>query len=190
MATCSLIGLSAVVGGPAVAAGPVQGNQASYEPSISADGRYVAYTSAATNLVAGDTNATLDVFVRDRTANTTTRVSVASSGAQGNGPSEQPSISEDGRYVAFTSFADNLVTRDTNSTYDVFVHDRLRRTTVRVSVSSAETPGNDRSLRPAVSADGRYVAFESRASNLAARDTNARTPTSSSATAPPGRRPG
>lgn len=175
LAACSLIGLSVVVAGPAGAAGLVQGNSASYEPSVSADGRYVAFTSYASNLVAGDTNGALDVFVRDRSANTTTRVSVSSSGAQGNGGSEQPSISENGRYVAFTSYADNLVARDSNLTYDVFVRDLLRRTTVRVSVSSSEAAGNDRSLRPAISADGRYVAFESRASNLVGRDTNGRT---------------
>jgi hypothetical protein len=102
----------------------VQGNQSSDVPSISADGRYVAFQSYATNLVAGDTNGNFDVFVHDRLSGVTTRVSVDSSGAQGYGTSSDPSISADGRYVAFDSLSPNLVPVDTNGYVDVFLRDR------------------------------------------------------------------
>src|SRR5258705_326839 len=114
-----------------------QGNGASNSCVISADGRYVAFASMATNLVAGDTNNTLDVFVRDRQPGTTELVSLDSSGAQANGNSgETLAISADGRCVAFTSFADNLVAGDANLFADVFVRDRQLGTTERVSVDS------------------------------------------------------
>ncbi|MEN4030122.1 MAG: hypothetical protein PQ975_05955, partial [Methanobacterium sp.] len=113
-----------------------ESNGYSYEPSISIDGRYIAFSSYASNLVAGDINGHKDVFVRDRLLNTTTLVSVSSTGEQGNGDSSQPSISADGRYVAFTSYATNLVTGDTNGVSDVFVRDLLLNITERVSVSS------------------------------------------------------
>jgi hypothetical protein len=99
-------------------------------------------------------------------------VSVASDGAEGNGHSEFASISADGRYVAFLSWASNLVPGDTNGTVDVFVHDRLTGQTTRVSVASDGTEGNGASWRPSLSADGRYVAFASEASNLVPGDTN------------------
>ena len=102
----------------------VQGNSGSYDSATSADGRYVAFTSSASNLVAGDTNGFEDVFVRDRATGTTERVSVDSAGVQGNGNSYVPAISADGRYVAFFSSASNLVPGDTNATDDVFVRDR------------------------------------------------------------------
>ena len=155
-----------------VYSGGVQGNGGSYDPSISADGRYVAFDSTAVNLVTGDTNATGDVFVHDRQTGATTRVSVDSSGVQGNGGSYRPSISADGRYVAFDSTADNLVTGDTNATDDVFVHDRQTGATTRVSVDSSGGQGDNGSYRPSISADGRYVAFEADASNLVSTDTN------------------
>ncbi len=140
--------------------------------SISADGRYVAFTSSAGNLVSGDTNYTHDVFVRDRQLGTTERVSVSSSGEQGNSASEFSSISADGRYVAFASYASILVSGDTNNTNDIFVRDRLMGTTERVSVTSSGTQGNSDSYLPSISADGRYVAFSSYASNLVSGDTN------------------
>jgi Tol biopolymer transport system component len=152
-----------------------QGNGDSYGyfgAAISADGRYVAFTSDASNLVAGDTNGTLDVFVRDRQLNTTERVSVSSTGHQGKGASWLPAISADGRYVAFTSEASNLVAGDGNHSYDVFVHDRKLDTTKRASVSSTGHQGDGDSWSEAISADGRYVALTSEASNLVARDTN------------------
>jgi hypothetical protein len=102
----------------------VQGDGDSDHPSISGDGRYVAFESWATDLVPGDTNGALDVFVRDRQSATTERMSVDSSGAQGNGESDSASISADGRFVAFHSFANDLVPGDTNGFFDVFVHDR------------------------------------------------------------------
>jgi Tol biopolymer transport system component len=155
-----------------VASDGAQGNSGSWCPSISADGRYVAFQSYASNLVPGDTNGVLDVFVHDRLTGQTTRVSVASDGAQGNGDSECPSISADGRYVAFQSYASNLVPGDTNLVRDIFVHDRLTGQTTRVSVASDGTQGNDHSRFPSISADGRYVAFASLASNLVPGDTN------------------
>ena len=118
-----------------VASDGAQGNGYSYHPSISADGRYVAFESDASNLVSGDTNGARDVFVHDRQGGGTTRVSVASDGAQGNGGSAHPSISADGRYVAFQSDASNLVSGDTNGWSDIFVYDRQTGQTTRVSVA-------------------------------------------------------
>jgi hypothetical protein len=144
--------------------------------SISADGRFVAFQSAASNLVAGDWNGSGDVFVRDRLAGTTELVSVSSAGVQGNWSSSEPSISADGHNVAFTSYSTNLVSEpDTNNNLDVFVRDRETRTTQRVSVSSSGVQGNSASDRTFISADGRYVAFESYANNLVVGDTNAAT---------------
>jgi uncharacterized repeat protein (TIGR01451 family) len=151
------------------------GNYGSVLPAISADGRFVAFQSAADNLVAGDTNGKLDVFVHDRGTHQTTRVSEDSAGAQGNGHSGGPSISADGRFVAFESLASNLVAGDTNGEVDIFVHDRVTRQTTRVSLSSTGTEGSNGyygSRSPAISADGRCVAFQSDASNLVADDTN------------------
>ena len=102
----------------------VEGNGGSDRPSVSADGRYVAFHSQASNLVPGDTNGTADVFVRDIVTGITTRVSVDSAGSQADGDSWEPSISADGRYVAFYSGASNLVSGDTYGLTDVFVHDR------------------------------------------------------------------
>jgi Tol biopolymer transport system component len=155
-----------------VASDGTQGNNGSGDPSISADGRYVAFTSEASNLVPGDTNGTWDIFVHDRVTGQTTRVSVASDGSEGYGSSFSSSISADGRYVAFSSWASNLVPGDTNGWADVFVHDRVTGQTTRVSVASDGTEGNHVSLLPSISADGRYVAFSSWASNLVPGDTN------------------
>ena len=149
-----------------------QANGDSASPAISADGRYVAFGSDASNLVPGDTNGTSDVFVRDLRSGTTQRVSVATDGTQANGDSDSPAISADGRYVAFASYASNLVPGDTNGTADVFVRDLRSGTTRRVSVATDGTQANGDSGSPAISADGRYVAFESDASNLVPGDTN------------------
>ena len=142
------------------------------EMAISADGRYVAFVSDGTTLVSGDTNKASDVFMRDRVTGTTERVSVSSSGEQANGSSGQVGISADGRYVAFVSAATNLVARDTNHTYDVFVRNLKTDRTLRVSVSSTGAQANHSSFDPAISADGRVVAFDSAATRLVAGDTN------------------
>lgn len=149
----------------------------STKPEISANGGAVAFFSFASNLVASDTNGTPDVFVRDLVGLTTTRVSVATGGTQGlNGDTntDRPSISSDGRYVAFASTMTNLVAGDTNNARDIFRHDRQTGTTIRVSVSSAglETPNAQDSNSPSISADGRYVAFDSFATNLVTDDTD------------------
>ncbi|WP_262270788.1 cadherin domain-containing protein [Microvirga yunnanensis] len=147
-----------------------QGNSDSGQPSISADGRYVAYQGWASNLVEGDSNDAVDVFVFDRQTQTTERVSISSTGEQANGASMNASISADGRYVTFTSAASNLVQGDTNGVDDVFVFDRQTHTTERVSVSSNGLQANGSSDHPSISGDGRYVAFESLASNLGSDD--------------------
>ena len=152
-----------------------QGNAASNWPSISADGRFVAYESVASNLVPGDTNGRYDIFIRDRQIGETTRVSLSSAAAQGNGDSRFPRLSPDGRFVAFHSLASNLVPGDTNSDWDIFLHDRQTGETTRVSVSSAGVEGNGSAVNPTLSADGRLVAFHSGATNLIPSDTNANT---------------
>ena len=146
----------------------------SFDPDISDDGRYVAFFSEATNLsVKPDRNGSNDVFVYDRNERLTNRVSVNSDGKEGNGDSYQPSISGTGRYVAFTSRARNLVPKDRNSAADVFVYDTEKHRTTRVSVASSGQQANDISRSPAISSDGRYVAFVSNATNLVEDDTNA-----------------
>ncbi len=149
-----------------------EGTSSSHTASISADGRFVAFSSYANNLVHGDTNGKLDIFVHDRQMGATTRVSVSGYGHEGNSSSEHPSLSADGRFVAFSSHASNLVHGDTNGRGDVFVHDRHTGQIVRASVSGSGGEGNDRSCHPSISADGRFVGFESGASDLVAGDTN------------------
>ena len=126
-----------------VASDSTQGNGSSANSGISDDGRYVAFQSDANNLVPGDTNSTNDIFVRDRQLGTTTRVSVASDGTQGNEWSLYPTISGDGRYIAFESFADNLVSgdTDTNGAVEVFLYDRSLGKTTKISIASDGTQG-------------------------------------------------
>ncbi len=156
-----------------VASNGTQGNGHSFDPSISGDGRYVAFVSGATNLVTGDTNHVNDIFVHDRAYGWTTRVSMATGlTTQANDYSSSPSISGDGRYVAFVSNATNLVAGDTNGYPDVFVHDRQTGGTTRVSVHSSGTQGDEKSWQPSISWDGQYVAFASYATNLETIDTN------------------
>ena len=144
----------------------------STRPSISADNRYISFQSDAANLVAGDTNSFLDIFVRDRLTRKTTRVSVASAGTQADNGSRQSSISGNGRFVAFNSSATNLVAGDTNAASDIFVHDLVKKTTIRISVASDGTQGDKGSAKPTISADGRFVSFTSTATNLVPGDTN------------------
>ena len=144
--------------------GGVQGNQPSSQAAISSDGRWVAFVSTASNLVVDDTNGTPDIFVRDRWTATTTRVSVGPGGAQATGSalgSDSPAISANGRWVAFQSWSTNLVVGDTNDLLDVFVHDLQTGTTTRVSVGPGGVQGNASCWDPSISADGRFVAFES-----------------------------
>jgi Tol biopolymer transport system component len=156
-----------------VGTGGVEAMDTSGFPSISADGRYVAFLSPANNLVAGGGNGRIHVFVRDRQAGTTERVSISSGGAQANNDSYGPAISPGGRYVGFSNPASNLVLGDTNDFFDVFVHDRASGTTERVSVASDGTQANGASFfMPAISDDGHFVAFRSNATNLVPGDTN------------------
>lgn len=171
---------------PVAAAGPagtvrvsissagVEADGESWWPSISRDGRFVAFRSLASNLLGPgvDTNGKGDIFVRNLDKGGTVRVSVSSSGAQSNGHSKRPSISADGRYVAFQSMAWNLVPGDTNQREDIFVHDLWTETTTRVSVTSAGAQSNHYSFLPDISEDGRFVAFGSWATNLVPGDTN------------------
>src|SRR5688572_5220620 len=147
-------------------------NHQSDMPAISGDGRFVAFVSLADNLVPEDTNGFADTFVHDRLTNITERVSVSNRGRQGNnhsgliGVAAYPAISGDGRFVAFVSQADNLVSKDNNGNADVFVRDRLLGTTERVTVNSAGEEADIGGEGPAISADGRFVAFQSQAQNL------------------------
>ena len=147
------------------------GGKDSEYPITSPDGRFVTFASSAGNLVADDTNRQADVFLWDRDRGGLERVSVTSDGAEVRRPSRNPWVSGDGRYVAFESQAPDLVTVDTNGKVDAFVRDRLLGTTVRASaVPGAQADGESRF--PTLSADGRYVAFLSRAANLVDGDTN------------------
>lgn len=141
-------------------------------PDISSDGRYVAFHSLADELVAGDDNGYLDVFVRDRQTNTIERVSVHSKGSEGNEVSIFPDISADGRYVSFYSLADNLVNDDSNETWDIFVHDRQTNITRRVSVNSLGQEAEQGGTFPEISGNGRYTVFISISEDLVDGDDN------------------
>ncbi|MCP5094522.1 MAG: hypothetical protein GY943_03090 [Chloroflexi bacterium] len=155
-----------------IATDGTEANELSTSPSISADGRFVAFSSSATNLIDNDTNGHFDVFVHDRLPRETVRLSVSSNGTQGEWDSYDPSISADGRFVAFQSDATTLVDNDTNQATDIFVHDRQTGETKRVSVATNGTQGNDHSSDLALSGDGNIVVFESFATNLVNGDTN------------------
>jgi len=152
----------------------VEGNSSSFSdgPSVSADGRFVAFGSVAWNLVLGDTNGVADIFVHDRLTGTTERVSVDSSGDEANAACDIARVSADGRFVAFHTPASILVLGDTNGASDVFLHDLTTGATVRVSVDSSGTEGDAASGGPSISSDGRYIAFGSDATNLVSGDTN------------------
>ena len=148
--------------------GEAQADNLSFDPSISANGRLVAFSSSASNLVAGDTNDEGDAFVRDRAAATTVRISVSSAGAQANGQSFDSSISADGGRIAFSSSATNL---DGGGAFtDVFIRDTREDSTNLVSESPGGAPGNGHSFPPSISADGCFLAFPSPATNLVAGD--------------------
>jgi Tol biopolymer transport system component len=155
-----------------VATGGAQANGNSQAPAISKDGRYVAFYSGASNLVAGDTNRARDVFVYDRQTGQTTRVSVGGDGSQANGDSFAPAISGDGRYVVFSSAATNLFPRDNNNANDIFVRDRVANTTTRLTYGLGGADTNGGSFAPAISANGNVIAYESDATNLVPGDVN------------------
>jgi hypothetical protein len=168
-----------------------EANGDSYDPSISSSGRYVAFRSDATNLVLGDTLGFSDIFVHDRDLDgdgnydefcsifpffqcytSTTRLSVASDGSEADNHSYAPSFSAYGRYVAFSSYATNLVNGDANLQSDIFVRDRQTGQTARVSIAATGAQANGGSFRPAILADGEFIAFESDAAKLVPGDTN------------------
>ncbi|HEX2687875.1 MAG TPA: Ig-like domain-containing protein [Kofleriaceae bacterium] len=157
-----------------VATGGGQGTRSSLEATISSDGNLVAFRSTAFDLVPDDANGVSDVFVRDVAAGTTTRISVSITGRDADLAAVEPVISGDGRFVAFSSAATNLVVGDTNNVSDVFVRDRVAGTTTRVSVSSTGGEANAASTGPSISQDGRVISFLSTATNLVA---DAPTPT-------------
>ena len=145
----------------------------SFDPDISADSRFVAFESLADNFAGKnadgtlkDTNGSLDIFVHDRRLHTTKRVNVDSLGKQSTGPAYDPSISEDGRYIAFASAATDLVIDDTDAFFDIFVRDMKTGITKRISVAANGTPSNGNNTQPFISNNGRYVSFTSAATNL------------------------
>lgn len=149
-----------------------QANGACLWPSLTPNGRYVAFSTYANNLVPGDTNPGWDVFLRDRRSGTTELISLDSSGVQGNGQSLPGVVSADARFVAFSSYASNLVGGDTNGAEDVFIRDRSTNTTERVSISSTGSQANDSTSLSSITPDGRYVAMVSWATNLVPHDAN------------------
>jgi hypothetical protein len=161
-----------------------EADQDSYYPSLSSGGRYVVFQSTALNLVSGDTNNANDIFVHDRDTEadgtydepgftSTTRISVSSSGEEANDDSyAYRSISEDGRFVVYHSLASNLAGNDTNGLEDVYLHDNQTGVTSRISVASDGTEGNGDSYFSTISANGKYVVFQSDADNLVSSDTN------------------
>ena len=157
---------------PSADATGLEGNAPSGYPTLSADGRFVAFHSQASNLVSDDTNGASDVFIRNLQTGTITRVSTDREGREVFGDSILPTISADGRYVAFQGAANGLVPDDMNDLTDVFVKDLQTGNVTRVSTAGDGSQADDHSYQPAISGDGRYVAFYSAASNLVAGDTN------------------
>ncbi|WP_165449553.1 TolB family protein [Krasilnikovia cinnamomea] len=149
-----------------------QGNDLSVLPVINDNGRYVVFSSDASNLVPGDTNGNTDVFLRDLVRKTTRRVSLSRAGLQGNADSEWPVVAGNGRYVVFLSYASNMVPGDTNGESDLFVRDLTRNTISRINLSNSGRQANAQTYDAKISDDGRYVAFYSEASNLVPGDTN------------------
>ena len=164
------------------------GSNSGGSPVISADGRYIAFRSLSSQLVANDNNGIVDIFVYETANGSIKRVSVASDGTEGTGCScgwpdscngceydivnAHPSISGDGRYITFTSFSSNFVDGDLPDTPDVFLHDQQTGETSIISLASDGNLGNDSSGEPSISTDGNSIAFSSAASNLIAEDWN------------------
>lgn len=155
-----------------ISSGGDEANGPSRLPSLSADGRYVAFESEADNLVQGDGNGARDIFVHDRAIGKTVRVSISTAGTESNGNSSRPAISADGRYVAFESDANNLVAGDTNGVSDIFLHDRVTGETTRVSVITGGGQVENFNKFPVISDQGRFVAFQSASFDIAADTVN------------------
>lgn len=153
----------------------VLANYSSWTPIFSFDGRYVAFSSDATNLVPDDTNRKRDIFIRDQQTGTTTRVSVSTTGNQSDGRCELSSLSDDGSVVGFASQASNLVSGDTNGAADGFVRNTRTGITTRISISSSGAEANGESWGSLVSGDGRFVVFPSDSSNLDPNDPDIKT---------------
>ena len=147
-------------------------NDSSGSASISGNGNFVTFASAADNLVAGDTNKQRDIFLYNRIAKTTQLVSIAGDGTQANGLSSFSAINDDGKYVAYESTATNLVSGDTNGLSDIFLFDSTSQKTNRINVAANGTQANSISTLGSISDDGNYISFTSEASNLVANDTN------------------
>jgi len=150
----------------------VTGDSDSPMPAISSNGRYVAFSSFASDLVANDTNQVADIFLYDQQTHTLSLITNGLDGSPSNGNSFNPVLSEDGRWIAFESEASNLVTDDTNQSFDIFVYETPTSQIQRISVTSEGKQGNGHSLAPTISAEGRYIAFDSVANNLSLLDTN------------------
>lgn len=166
------LGIAGPIVRASVASDGTQANGDSYDPMISGNGEFVVFRSLASNLVENDTNGVWDIFVHELSTGVTERVSVASDGTQANRGSFSAQISDNGRFVVFRSNASNLVPNDTNERFDIFVHDRQTDQTVRVSVPDGGSEADNHSYQPAISGDGRWIAFESDATNLVPNDTN------------------
>ncbi len=175
LGACTLVSASAAAESTVIVSVNTQGqvaNASSDYPALSADGNFIAFHSLASDLVPGDNNSKSDIFLYDLRSNSVTRISVGVNGAESNGDSKSPAISQDGRYLAFESVASNLVANDTNGWQDIFVYDRNTASTVRVSVSSSGADSNNHCLHAAISGDGRFVVFVSAATSLSSDDSN------------------
>ncbi|MCP4356893.1 MAG: hypothetical protein GY796_02610, partial [Chloroflexi bacterium] len=147
-----------------------EGDNDSTTPAMTADGKFIAFTSSASNLTAVATNGNGHIFVKDMQSGNVSLASLSTAAIEGNNNSADPTITANGQYIAFESTATNLVTNTVTLWNDVFVHDTVGMTTTLVSIASDGTPGNAISENPTISADGRYVAFQSNATNLATGD--------------------
>ncbi|MBE0429623.1 MAG: PD40 domain-containing protein [Thermoleophilia bacterium] len=177
LAVALLLGISATYEGRRVIAvsasgAGVTGNGDSFQSSMTADGRQVAFRSIASDLVPGITNDMRDIFIKDVETGDISRISVSPEGAEANAPSEDPDISADGRFVVFVTAATNLAPGTSGAVTNIVMKDRADGSVTLVSADAAGIEGNGNSDRPAISADGRYVAFNTEASNLAPDDTN------------------
>jgi hypothetical protein len=164
---CSALATAQVIERVNVSSTGAEANHGASGPTISAEGRYVAFSSGSTNLTASDTNSATDIFTRDRATGQTTRVSVSTGADQGNDDSDHACISADGRFAAFESVATNLVAGDVEGYRDVFVRDQLLGQTERISVDTTGAGGGNDSERPCINSDGRFVAYVTSARKLA-----------------------